>query len=751
MSAFPAGDSPRISVVVATYNYDLYLARALDSILAQQEVDFEVLVVDDGSTDQTREIVGRYGRVVNYVRQEHAGVFSACRTGARAARGRYVLFIDADDRLRPGALAALQAAAERNTDVQLILAGTCAVKRDGRRVDHMPPILSSEPLENFKRFVGGSLRATLAGGLIERSLLFPFDRDSFEYPHGTDRAVLGYALLHPSTAINFVALEVYDHPGRLRENVSSIDQSGLQLAELLFDKRLLPPSALEWRKRFTALLEASRGRAYHRAGWHSKAWRSYFRAAKLAPALLARPSIPRRAAASYMRDRLGAPEGPVRRLSGHWLLGNERELWSDPFDFLRACAGRGPVVRLRLRRTTYLLSDPVDMRHVLISHPDQYHKTGILRAYSLLAGGTIGKDGAEHRGYRRVLQPNFQKRSIEGLAALVMRQVDQQLATWNTTDAVDVLWHSKFLCADLASQIIFGCEDQARTAELIRLLQQTHRSAAAEFRRWLHWPRWIPTRRRRRYAILLRDIDAWLEPFVRAREGKPGADILSAILQSVPAGTPVTALRERLVMLFLAAMEPVGTTLAWALRLLADDPDTQARLFEETCAAERGSGGLRSDGSAPPYATMVLNEVLRLYPNEWLLTRSAVTEDRLPCGVRVRRGEEVMISPYVIQRDARFFSEPDRFDPERFGKPATWPPMTYIPFGAGPRGCLGEFYGRLVITIALNQITRKWRTASAEPLPRLETANLFSAQPKGGRLMLRFFDRVSPKTDQPMV
>ena len=74
MSAFPAGDAPRISVVVATYNYDLYLARALDSILAQQEVDFEVLVVDDGSTDQTREIVGRYGRVVTYVRQEHAGV-----------------------------------------------------------------------------------------------------------------------------------------------------------------------------------------------------------------------------------------------------------------------------------------------------------------------------------------------------------------------------------------------------------------------------------------------------------------------------------------------------------------------------------------------------------------------------------------------------------------------------------------------------------------------------------------------------
>jgi glycosyltransferase involved in cell wall biosynthesis len=103
---------PRFSIIVATYNYDAYLRRALDSIVAQDGDDFEVLVVDDGSTDQTHEIVQDYGSRVRYFRQEHSGTFAACRIGARAARGQYILFIDADDRLRPGALAALRAAAD---------------------------------------------------------------------------------------------------------------------------------------------------------------------------------------------------------------------------------------------------------------------------------------------------------------------------------------------------------------------------------------------------------------------------------------------------------------------------------------------------------------------------------------------------------------------------------------------------------------------------------------------------------------
>ncbi len=695
--------SPRFSVVVATYNYDSYLRRALDSIIAQEGDDFEVLVVDDGSTDRTYDVVRGYGSRVHYFRQEHAGTFAACRTGARAARGRYVLFVDADDRLRPGALAALRSAADMHRQTRLILAGSCAINRDGRQTVHIPPELSSEPLENFAKFARGHYRATLAGGLIDRQLLVPFDRDSFEFPHGTDRAVLGYALLHPSARIEFVTLDVYDHPGRLRENITSIDRSGLKLADLLFDKTLVPAAALQHRRRFTALLEASRGRAYFRAGWHSKSWRSYVHATTLAPGMLTRPSILRRTAAGYIKDMLRAPEGPAKRPAGHWLFGHHREIWSNPFEFLRRCAQQqGPVARLRLRRPTYFLADPADMRHVLVARANAYHKTGILRAYSMLAGGIIGKDGAEHREHRRAVQPNFQKRSLDGMTTLMVKYVDRQLATWSARSEVDVVRESKRMCADIAAKIIFGCDDQRQTDRLVELLQQTHRSAAAEFRRWIHWPDAVPTRRRRRYAVLLRELDAWLKPFVMMRQRQPEPDILSAMLMSGAVSTSSSDLRERLTMLFLAALEPVSTTLSWGLRLLADHPAMQERIVEEVCSLGKQAAETSADLSGLRYTTMVLNEILRMYPNEWLLTRRAVKEDRLPSGVRIRAGEEVMISPYVIQRDPHLFSLPDRFDPERFAGSPAWPPMAYIPFGAGPRACSGRILRSIADHCSLN-------------------------------------------------
>lgn len=737
-----AFQSPLFSIVVATFNYGVYLPRALESVLGQEGDDFETLVVDDGSADGTPAIVQRYAPRVRYFRQEHAGTFIACRTGARVARSRFILFLDADDRLMPGALSALRDAIAKHPEARLVLAGTCSVAENGRRSLRPAPELADSPIENFARFVDGSLRAGLAGGVVERGLLLPFDRDSFDYPHGTDRAILGYALLHSSIKIDFTTLEVYDHPGRLRDNIASIDRSGAGLADLLFDPALLPPAAMCYRRRFAALLEASRGRAYFRAGWHSKAWRSYLAAVRQAPVLVARRGTIRRAAASLIKDLCRVPEGPVRRLRGHWLMGHHRQLWNNPFDFLRQCTQeKAPVVRLRLSRRTYLLCEPADMRHILLSRPESYHKTGIQRAFSLLAGGMIGKEGAQHREQRRVVQPNFQKRAMDDLAGLVRTHVDRQIEGLRGCAEIDALSVSKRLCADLAAQVVFGCEQSAKTDRLIYLVQHAHQSAAAEFRRQVRWPKIVSTRRRRRYAALIRELDEWLEPFIARRAQQPGDDMLSVILHSAaPPGRP-THLRERVTMLFLAALDPVANTLAWGLRLLADHPAIQDRIAAEVDSTGTVSGGAMTEMSALPCTANVLNETLRLYPNEWLLTRRAAADDRLPSGVRIRRGEEVMISPYVVQRDAQFFPDPDRFDPERFAVPPAWPAMAFIPFGAGPRICLGEFYARLVMTIALAKFLTCWRVEPMGPLPPLETGNLFSSQPRGGRLPVRLRER----------
>ena len=86
-----------MSVIIPTYNRGWILTEAIDSVLAQDYKDFELIVVDDGSTDNTREILGSYGRDIIVLRQANQGVSAARNRGIAEARGRLVAFLDSDD------------------------------------------------------------------------------------------------------------------------------------------------------------------------------------------------------------------------------------------------------------------------------------------------------------------------------------------------------------------------------------------------------------------------------------------------------------------------------------------------------------------------------------------------------------------------------------------------------------------------------------------------------------------------------
>lgn len=745
--------SPRFSVIVATYNYGQYLTRTLDSILSQAGDDFEVLVVDDGSTDQTRAVAERYVPRVRYLLQEHAGTFAACRSAYHAMRGRYAIFIDADDSFHPGGLAALRAAADAHPEAKLVLGRMRCLDEGGVESLRPAPVLPRDPMARFAAFARGRLPLSIAGALVDGSLLAAFDRPPpFDYPHGMDRAVAGLAMLHPVAQTDATTLDIYAHAGRLRDNIASIDASGLRLVDVLFDPAVLPPAAMAHRTAFIGTLERERARAYYRAGWHEKAWRSYTAAIRAAPSSLASLRNLRRALGSAARTLLRRPEGPVKSPPGHWLRGHHDAAWADPIRFFdeayRTCA---PVAMLRLRRRTYLVCEPADARHVLVSNDRSYIKAGILNAFQWLAGGMIGMKRPQHPAHRRVIQPAMQKRSIHSYAPMMIEVIDRHVRSWSDAGEFDAAIAGKHMSGEVAAAAVFGCRDMSQTMQLLDLVRQCHHCAVREMRRWIQLPAWLPNKRRRRYARLQRDTEKWLEPWINAtlaRGDDPSNNsMLAMMIHASPEQGPPTpaALRDRCMTLFTAGFEPVSVTLAWAMRLLAEHPHVQDRLAAEAQSVWGGRLPATEDVQRLTYATAVVSEVLRIYPSEALLTRCAAEDDRLPSGVRVRRGEEVMVSPRVFQHDPRYFPDPERFDPERFTGEPTWPADTFIPFGMGPRICIGEFFARLEMTLAISFIAAHWRIAPPTgPRPVLEMPNLFSTQPYFGHLMLRLIRRQSP-------
>jgi len=128
----PVGSSPTVSVVIPAYNYATYLPKAIDSVLKQQFTNYEIIVVDDGSTDNTAEIVAKYGDRVRYIYKKNGGLPAARNTGIQAARGELIGFLDADDEWLPTFLKeAVKTFARLSPDFAIVAFRPVYIDQDG--------------------------------------------------------------------------------------------------------------------------------------------------------------------------------------------------------------------------------------------------------------------------------------------------------------------------------------------------------------------------------------------------------------------------------------------------------------------------------------------------------------------------------------------------------------------------------------------------------------------------------------------
>jgi enediyne biosynthesis protein E7 len=262
-------------------------------------------------------------------------------------------------------------------------------------------------------------------------------------------------------------------------------------------------------------------------------------------------------------------------------------------------------------------------------------------------------------------------------------------------------------------------------------------------------PRWLPLKGQLAFRKARADIERIVEILVGHRKDNPiesGDDVLTRLIASTGKETDRRVadrrMRDELVTLLLAGHETTASTVGWTLNLVGQHPEVRQRLHDEAVAVYGDGRPSYLDLTKLRYTNMVLQEAMRLYPPVWILPRRAQAADEVG-GYHVPAGAEVLISPYLLHRHPRYWPEPDRFDPERFDPDLKTdrPRYAHIPFGAGPRFCVGNHLGMMEATFIISTLMRDLKLGQV-PGSQVKPEPMMSLRLGGGLPMT-----VDPWTD----
>jgi cytochrome P450 len=401
------------------------------------------------------------------------------------------------------------------------------------------------------------------------------------------------------------------------------------------------------------------------------------------------------------------PPGPPAGLTG-W-----RFLLQMSNDLLGALSGwqrdHGDLVHLPIwPEHQVIVSDPQLVRELLVDHHDALIRweRGIAVFAQLHGHSTLTSEGAAWRTKRQALQPAFTPKAVQAFVPAMAAAADAAFAQWPATDAA---WPIESAFTSLGMDVILrmtfssGIAADARAAE--QAVHDVTVAGNAELYWPASWPDWMPWKRRKRRALatLNRLIDGQVQARMRMAPSDWPQDLLTRLLvlhREDPATWPLEAVRDECMTAFLAGHETTAATLTWWSWCMAAHPDAQAAARAEVDAVLQGRAPTAADLPALDYLGRTLQETLRLYPAvPALLSRRALRPVTLG-GWQLPARTIFAIPVHLMHHDPRWFPEPQAFRPERFADGA--PPIprgAFMPFGTGPRVCLGQHLALAEMTL----------------------------------------------------
>ncbi|MCA9704894.1 MAG: cytochrome P450 [Myxococcales bacterium] len=415
----------------------------------------------------------------------------------------------------------------------------------------------------------------------------------------------------------------------------------------------------------------------------------------------------------YAPTRDGLPPGP----RGLPLVGN-LGLLRDPLGSLtRAHRAHGDAVCFRVGPIRFMsVADPELAHHVLIRNHRNYVKSRSYRGLRLVLGnGLVTSEGEHWRRQRKLAQPAFHRQRLAQLAQTMARCVEERLDAWDAQAPCELDVHEQMmqLTLRIVGRTLFGTDLGTDLGALGPAVTECMRKANEYAESLVPVPLWVPTPSNLRFGRAKRLLDGIVHEIIeQRRRGEPRDDVLGMLMAATDeTGTERMSdqqLRDEVMTLFMAGHETIATTMSWTFLLLHQHPEVAQRVRAEAEAVLGGRAPTFDDLPALTYAGQVIDESMRIRPPVWIVERQALHEDQLGPW-RIPAGTIVAVSPWVMHHHAGLWDHPERFDPERFTpeRVGSRPKLAYLPFGAGPRICIGNHFARMEALIILASVVQR--------------------------------------------
>lgn len=435
----------------------------------------------------------------------------------------------------------------------------------------------------------------------------------------------------------------------------------------------------------------------------------------------------------------------IPRTSGPPIIGNLKAFRSERIALQRRIFDEcGDIGVFRIGPVPMVMVTGAEYAHaILVEQHEAFQKSPGLRTYArpLLGNGLLTSDADDHKRQRKLVSPAFHHKRLSAYAAVIGEFAARTTRAWTHGQRLDVHHEMMRLTLAIVGRTLFDADVVDDAEEVGASLEIAMRRTMEDVGSVLHLPKSWPTPGNLRLRRAITKLDRIVYRIIRERResGKDAGDVLSMLLLARDdgdgSGLSDLEVRDQVMTLFLAGHETTANALSWSWHLLSHHREIYDQLIAEAQASLRGGlAPTLDDLPRLPYALKVLKESMRLYPPAYLVGRQAIRDVALGPHT-IPKGTIVMVNIYMMHRRPDVFPNPERFDPNRFDEEAERriPRSAYLPFGAGPRICIGNHFALMEGQLVLSALAQQVRFHSG--LEEIAPDPLLTLRPRGGMPM----------------